>query len=56
MQAYPLVTTIVGMVCFGEFRNAARSTQILLAAMFTLYLAAVALIASSAKLRPAAQR
>lgn len=52
LQAYPLVTTIVGMLVFGEFRGAKRSTQILLALMFTFYLAAVALIASSARLRP----
>ena len=50
------MTTVVGMVCFGEFKGAARSTQILLAAMFSFYLAAVALIASSARLRTAAQR
>ena len=52
-QAYPLITTIVGMVVFKEFKGAAKSTQDLLAAMFSFYLAAVALIASSAQIRPA---
>ena len=51
LQAYPLVTTILGICVFKEFRNCHRVTGALLAAMFTFYLAAVALIASSARLR-----
>ena len=50
LQAYPLVTTILGICVFKEFR-CHRVTGALLAAMFTFYLAAVALIASSARLR-----
>ena len=52
-QACPLVTTIVGMIVFKEFKGAARSTQALLAAMFSFHLVAVSLIASSAQIRPA---
>ena len=50
-QAYPLVTTVIGICFFKEFRSSAILTKILLALMFTFYLAAVALIASSARLR-----
>ena len=51
-QAYPLVTTVVDLLVFKEFAGCRRVTGALLAAMFTFYLAAVALLAASARLRP----
>ena len=49
MQAYPLVSTLWGMGLFGEFRGASRRVWCLLAAMYSSFVAAVALLALSVR-------
>lgn len=50
-QAYPLVTTFLGIFLFKEFHEATRRTQMLVAAQFSFYLAAIVLVACSAEVR-----
>jgi hypothetical protein len=50
-NAFPLVTSIVGILLFKEFRGASRGTKGLLGLKFALYVVAVALLASSASSR-----
>ena len=49
VQAYPLVSTLWGMGLFGEFRGASRRVWCLLAAMYSSFVAAVALLALSVR-------
>ena len=49
VQAYPLVSTLWGMGLFGEFRGASRRVCCLLAAMYSSFVAAVALLALSVR-------
>jgi hypothetical protein len=47
VQALPLVSTIWGVVLFGEYRRSSKRTYVLLATMLSLFVAAVALLCSS---------
>ena len=49
VQAYPLVSTLWGIGLFGEFRGASRRVCCLLAAMYSSFVAAVALLALSVR-------
>ena len=49
VQAFPLVGTLWGIGCFGEFRGASRQVFCLLGSMYTAFIAAVALLAVSAR-------
>ena len=49
VQAFPLVGTLWGVLLFGEFRRASRPVVGLLVAVYTCYLAAVALLALSVR-------
>jgi hypothetical protein len=51
-QAYPLVTSIVGVLVFGESLGCAWSTRAALFVQYGLYIAAVALLGLSARSRP----
>lgn len=48
VQAFPLVGTLWGYALLGEFRGAARSTRMLLFAMYVVYAIGVVLLAYSA--------
>lgn len=47
VQAFPLVGTVWGIACFGEFKGASRRVVGLLVAMYATYAAAVALLMGS---------
>jgi hypothetical protein len=49
--AFPLVTTVLGIAWFKEFRNARPATAALLAATCLFYIGSVVLLALSAKAR-----
>ena len=49
VQAFPLVGTFWGVWCLGEFRGASARVRGLLAAMYTAFVAAVVLLAASAR-------
>lgn len=51
VQAYPLWSTMLGIVFFREFRPSSCVVKLLLAAMYATYAAAVALLAASARAR-----
>lgn len=47
VQAYPLVGTVWGIGCFGEFRGASRRVYCLLGGMYAAFIAAICLLAIS---------
>ena len=49
VQAFPLVGTLWGVWCFRDFHRASPRVIGLLASMYALYIAAVTLLALSAK-------
>jgi hypothetical protein len=50
-QTFPVVTTVIGLVAFREFRGASRGTAALLALQVGLYVVAAAILALSFKPR-----
>ena len=49
VQAYPLVGTVWGIGCFGEFRAASRRVYCLLGGMYVAFIAAIFLLALSVR-------
>lgn len=49
VQAFPLIGTLWGIGCLGEFRRASRRVYALLAAMYVTFIAAVSLLALSVR-------
>lgn len=49
VQAFPIVGTVWGVACLGEFRKASSRVYVLLAAMYGAFLSAVALLAWSVR-------
>ena len=49
VQAFPLVGTAWGVLCFGEFRGGTRGVRRTLAAMYASFIAAVGLLALSVR-------
>ena len=52
VQAFPLVGTVWGVCCFGEFRAASGRVYGLLSAMYASFIAAVTLLMLSVKDEP----
>ncbi|TVU50119.1 hypothetical protein EJB05_01476, partial [Eragrostis curvula] len=48
VQALPLVSTAWAVILFGEFRKSSRKTYLLLAAMLSMFIVAVAVLTNSA--------
>lgn len=48
MQALPLVSTLWGVLLFGEYIRSSKRTYILLAIMLAMFVAAVGLLMGSA--------
>jgi Ureide permease len=48
LQALPLVSTVWGVVLFGEYIRSSRRTYILLAVMLAMFICAVGLLMGSA--------
>lgn len=51
-SCFPLVTTLLGIVVFREFRGAGARTAALLAATNAFYVASIVLLGLSARARP----
>ena len=51
LQALPLVSTIWGVLLFGEYFRSSKRTYILLVGMLSMFVAAVALLISSSGTR-----
>ena len=51
LQALPLVSTIWGVLLFGEYHRSSKRTYILLASMLLLFIAAVGLLMGSSGTR-----
>ena len=52
VQANPLVATLWGLLFFREYRNSSCKAYTCLALMYVAFIAAVALLAASAQVRP----